>query len=277
MPNLDSQTISTLFDITIIRNLTNNNNNYTSNSDDYHDNIMNLNQLMETKDNIEDMQTYLLNQLNHTFNKNIQTVTLIITSCGRLDLLNVTITSFLNNLNTNSQKYQLIDKYIVDDCCLSKYEYPQCLELLKRYGDIFNIIFTKGNNEKTRELSIVHNLDIMNSAVKSDWIYHMEDDWETTNITYDDDIIEYSLKVYESNFIHYQNPNYINPNIEWFNTKRDKIHQDNVLYSKVACSDLHFNEGRDQLLNSSVYQGILYISIIFSLIGNKNKKYVIRN
>ena len=208
--NLDAQTISTFFDITIIRNLTSNNN-YTSHSDNNDDNTI--------KEKDQDMQKFLLNQLNHTFNKNIQTVTLIITSCGRLDLLNTTITSFLNNLNTNSQRYQLIDKYIIDDCCLSTHEYQTCLTLLKKYGDIFNIIFTKGNNGKTRELSIVHSLDILNSAVKSDWIYHLEDDWETTNISYNDDIIEYSLKVYESNFIHYQNSNYINPNIEWFKVK----------------------------------------------------------
>ncbi|WP_282780629.1 glycosyltransferase family A protein [Phaeodactylibacter xiamenensis] len=90
-------------------------------------------------------------------------VTLIITSCNRLELLSETVKSF-EKFNT----YPIAEKIIIEDSGKSRiYK-----KLLEEYGDRFKIIF---NNPPLKQIS---SIDRAYKEVKTEYIFHCEDDWE---------------------------------------------------------------------------------------------------
>jgi hypothetical protein len=93
-------------------------------------------------------------------------VTFVLTSCGRIDLLERTITSFLNHNNYPIDKYFLIDdsgkETIFDDI----------VNLNQKLGNIFELHF---NYEKIGQ---VRSIDKIYSFVDTKYIFHCEDDWE---------------------------------------------------------------------------------------------------
>jgi GT2 family glycosyltransferase len=89
-------------------------------------------------------------------------ITFTITSCNRIDLLEITLNSFMSINN-----YE-IDEFIISDDSgdeeISKH-------LNKKYGDRFKII---SNNPR---LGLSKSLDNLFSSTKNEFIFHCEDDW----------------------------------------------------------------------------------------------------
>ena len=110
-------------------------------------------------------------------------VTLIITSCGRLDLLKRTIVSFFK-FNTYPIKKLIITEDSAKD---------DILNLIKPSGNIEIII----NNPK---LGQVKSIDLAYSMVDTDYIFHCEDDWEF----YRPGFIEDSISILKSEAEIYQ-------------------------------------------------------------------------
>lgn len=90
----------------------------------------------------------------------MNTVSLVITSCGRLDLLDHTIKSLYD-------KYKFDQKIIIEDSGKNNV----IKEIEKKYGDEFIIII----NEKN--LGQIKSIDKAYKTVTSDYIFHCEDDW----------------------------------------------------------------------------------------------------
>ena len=90
-------------------------------------------------------------------------VTVVITSCNRIDLLKKTIESFLD-YNT----YPIHEFIIVEDSGIKSVN----SDLIKTYPD-FNWI-NSGVNEGQ-----ILSIDKAYSRVKTKYIFHLEDDWET--------------------------------------------------------------------------------------------------
>ncbi len=107
-------------------------------------------------------------------------VTLVITSCGRFDLLKKTIDSFLE-YNTYP-----IRKIIITEDSGSDEVYT-CLP--DGYNDFFDVMV---NNPKLGQMK---SIDLAYSKVKTQYIFHCEDDWEF----YRSGFIEDSIGVLESN------------------------------------------------------------------------------
>lgn len=109
---------------------------------------------------------------------NNKEVTLVITSCGRLDLLENTITSFFK-FNT----YPIAECIIVEDSGFVK-----SLDFLIPLIPVqYKFII---NNENKGQLS---SIDLAYSIVKTPYIFHCEDDWEF----YKEGFIETSFKILE--------------------------------------------------------------------------------
>ena len=119
-------------------------------------------------------------------------ITLIINSCGRLDLLNRTITSF--DRYYPSDRYPLYEKIIVDDSRNSEVAH----QLIDRYYPEFAIIFTANNGFESsftqRDQRITFAMDKLYSQVTTPWIYHIEDDWEFLKKGF----IDQSFDIFES-------------------------------------------------------------------------------
>ena len=102
-------------------------------------------------------------------------ITLIVNSCGRLDLLNETITSFEKYYD--HKNYPLHEMIIIDDSRKEEVAH----EIIKRYYPRYQIIFTANNEfEKKythRDERITYAMDKLYSQVTTPWIYHIEDDW----------------------------------------------------------------------------------------------------
>ena len=91
-------------------------------------------------------------------------VTLVVTSCGRPDLLKETLNSF-DRLNT----YTLTRKVLIEDSADSKMEQF----LTKRYSAYFDTIII--NKPK---LGHMKSIDRAYKEVETPYIFHCEDDWE---------------------------------------------------------------------------------------------------
>jgi hypothetical protein len=90
-------------------------------------------------------------------------VSFVITSCGRVDLLQRTIESFIK-YNT----YPISEFIIIDDSLdLTTHEF-----INKTYGTTFKIILNK------EKLGQIKSIDKLYSLVKTSYIFHCEDDWE---------------------------------------------------------------------------------------------------
>lgn len=109
-------------------------------------------------------------------------VTLVITSCNRIDLLDMTISSFIK-YNT----YPIKEAIIIDDSgkigCNEK--------VLKKYKDKLNII-SLYNNEN---ISQIRSIDKAYSYIKTKYIFHCEEDWKFNDYSF----IEKSMKIFDDN------------------------------------------------------------------------------
>ena len=131
------------------------------------------------------------------FPKSKRTISLIINSCGRLDLLNRTISSFMKYYPHS--KYPLYEKILIDDCRKKQ----DAINIINEYLPDFEIMFTEDSlidlrpeNHKRKEYRISTAMDKMSKQIITNWIYHLEDDWEFYEYGFIDDafdIFEYSL------------------------------------------------------------------------------------
>lgn len=94
------------------------------------------------------------------------TVTLALTSCGRIDLLEKTLLSFIK-YNTHP-----IDKYILVEDSADPTIFKGVKDLNKKLGNIFHLYF---NYEKIGQ---VRSVDKMYTSIDTEYIFHCEDDWE---------------------------------------------------------------------------------------------------
>lgn len=114
-------------------------------------------------------------------NNTTHSVSLVITSCDRFDLLEQTLESFFN-FNT----YKLNQIIIIEDSGKRK----QLENVVKKFPSYeFELII---NEEKLGQLK---SIDKAYSQVKSKYIFHCEDDWEFTEKSF----IEKSVDIMEEN------------------------------------------------------------------------------
>ena len=108
-------------------------------------------------------------------------VTVVLTSCGRLDLLSKTIKSF-NKYNTYP-----ISKFIIVDDSGDESIHEQADKLLPALLEQYDhfVIF---NNKRQGQIK---SIDDAYSLVKTPYIFHLEDDWEF----YKHSFIEHSFKL----------------------------------------------------------------------------------
>jgi hypothetical protein len=97
---------------------------------------------------------------------NQPTVTLVVTSCGRRDLLNQTFQSFKRH-NT----YQITEMVLIEDGMLD-HEVKDVALLLGLLPDQVTIIKNAVN------MGQIKSIDTAYAIVKSEFIFHCEDDWE---------------------------------------------------------------------------------------------------
>lgn len=112
---------------------------------------------------------------------NSDDVTLIITSCNRPDLLDITLNSFIF-YNT----FTIYETFIIDDSGIIG-----CIDnVINKYKDILDIksIYNKKN------IGQVASIDKVYSYVKTKYIFHCEDDWQFINYSF----IEKSLYIFNS-------------------------------------------------------------------------------
>ncbi len=107
-------------------------------------------------------------------------VTLVITSCGRLDLLELTLQTFYR-YNT----YPITKTIIIDD--MGRKQNWQHIE--KLINNKFEII------ENPKNIGQMASIDVAYSKVETDYIFHCEDDWEF----YKPSFIEKSFEILNEN------------------------------------------------------------------------------
>ena len=108
-------------------------------------------------------------------------VTVVLTSCGRLDLLTKTIESF-NKFNT----YPITKFIFIDDSGDIKFKKKAnkiLTSLLKKYD--YSLIFNENRQGQ------IKSVDYAYSMVETPYIFHLEDDWEF----YESYFIEHSFKL----------------------------------------------------------------------------------
>lgn len=108
-------------------------------------------------------------------------ITAVFTSCGRMDLLRETVSSFLVY-----KKYP-IEKYIVIDNSTDQTLYPEIESIFNGIDNLEIII----NNENIGQVA---SIDKAYSLVNTEYIFHCEDDWEF----FEFDFIEKSLDILKS-------------------------------------------------------------------------------
>ena len=106
-------------------------------------------------------------------------VTVVVTSCNRVDLLERTMVSFIQ------QNTYPIDRYLLIDDSANLQAFEDIKKLNEKLGNIFELYF---NYEK---LGQVRSIDKMYKLVDTDYIFHLEDDWEF----YRPDFIQKSIDI----------------------------------------------------------------------------------
>lgn len=96
----------------------------------------------------------------------MEKVTFVLTSCGRLDLLERTLNSFLRYNNYP------IERYIIVEDSADPLIYEQCKQLNERFENIFEFIF----NEES--IGILKSIDKVYSLVNTPYVFHCEDNWQ---------------------------------------------------------------------------------------------------
>lgn len=106
-------------------------------------------------------------------------ITFALTSCGRPDLLEVTLDSFFEYNTYSIERYKIIDDST----------HPELFEeLIKKYPQIewtFN----------TERIGQTKSIDIMYGDINTEYIFHLEDDWKFTKHGF----IEASIPILEEN------------------------------------------------------------------------------
>jgi hypothetical protein len=102
----------------------------------------------------------------------------VLTSCGRLELLNRTLDSFFKY---NTYKFQKL--YLTEDS-VNKKVYK---EIKRKWSDKIELMFNKKKRGQIKSIVDVYNL------IKTPYVFHCEDDWIYTR----KDFIEESLKILE--------------------------------------------------------------------------------
>jgi len=106
-------------------------------------------------------------------------ITFALTSCGRLDLLQKTLDSFFK-FNTAQ-----IEQFII-----SEDDFSVDLTYLKnKYKEKGNFVWLQ--NDKPERIGMLANIDKAYKSVKTDYIFHCEDDWEF----YREGFIEESMSI----------------------------------------------------------------------------------
>lgn len=94
-------------------------------------------------------------------------ITVVLTSCGRIDLLEKTLDSFFK-YNTYP-----IKKYIIIEDSANQEVFDKCSKLnIEKYNNSLSFIF---NYEKVGQSK---SIDIAYSVVDTEYVFHCEDDWE---------------------------------------------------------------------------------------------------
>jgi GT2 family glycosyltransferase len=109
----------------------------------------------------------------------MENITAVFTSCGRWDLLERTLTSFINTVSSPDIKYIVIDNSTL---ATANDEINKILDKNKTKGQV---IINETN------IGQVSSIDKAYSFVKTDYIFHSEDDWFYTGSNY----LEQSLDV----------------------------------------------------------------------------------
>ena len=108
-----------------------------------------------------------------------QKMSLVLTSCGRLEILNKTLESFFKNNTYNLEKF-----YLVEDSLNEKIY--QSIE--EKWGNQLDLIFNRKKKGQIRSIVDTYKL------IKTPLIFHCEDDWVYTRKNF----IEDSLKILET-------------------------------------------------------------------------------
>jgi hypothetical protein len=107
-------------------------------------------------------------------------ITFCLTSCGRLDLLRTTLNSFFL-----FNDYPIEEYFLVEDPVR---ESDEIISFLRKDYPMFEVILP---NERLGQLACI---DLMYARVKTEYIFHCEDDWEF----YRSDFIRNSLEILET-------------------------------------------------------------------------------
>jgi len=137
-------------------------------------------------------------------------ITFVLTSCGRIDLLQKTLDSFFA-MNTAS-----IERFIITEDSGDEKIFDACKELNSRYGNRIEFLFNRPKLGQTKSIDLAY------STISTPYIFHCEDDWEF----YRPGFIEKSIAIAEDH-----------PDIlqSWIRPKSDKILSDmysNVFYTR---------------------------------------------
>jgi hypothetical protein len=168
----------------------------------------------------------------------MERVTFVLTSCGRLDLLEKTLDSFFK-FNTYP-----IERYIIIEDSEDKKFFNKCLELNNKYDNKLEFIFNEVKLGQTKSIDLAY------SMVETPYIFHLEDDWEF----YKNGFIEKSIELLKFRQDILQ---------VWIRPKSDKIL--NNMGSKV------FN------YNDILYRKVLPVSFYTGRLLEDDKKEIVFN
>lgn len=112
-------------------------------------------------------------------------MTFVMTSCGRLDLLQRTLGSFFDCCSFEFYRYLMIDGSV------NKSNYARIEE---QYGGRFEILYNDKNIGQAASIDRIYNL------VDTEYIFHCEDDWEFHGAGF----VEASLDIISENAKHLQ-------------------------------------------------------------------------
>lgn len=120
----------------------------------------------------------------NTCNNHMDKITLVITSCGRVDLLKRTLDSFFK-FNTHP-----IERFIITEDSANQAVFDECLKLNSTtYGDKLEFIFNFDKLGQTRSIDRAY------ATITTPYVFHCEDDWEF----YREGFIEKSLMILREN------------------------------------------------------------------------------
>lgn len=129
-------------------------------------------------------------------------VTFMMTACGRPDLMEKTLDSFME-FNTYP-----IERYIITEDSMDPEIFAECRDLNdKKYNNRLEFIFNE------RKLGQARSIDLAYSKIETEYVFHCEEDWEF----YNEGFIEESIRVLQADETILQ---------AWIRPKADKILND---------------------------------------------------